>query len=190
VVVGDSVLFGRDHGADDNGMVATAHSVFPELELTAASLATEVTPRSRPLVARHRLITLEGGLLTATDRKSGRPLWRARLEAPTASPTFDRGHTAGDAAFVAEPLVYAADSVLVAQGKEVVRIHADTGELVARYALGEHVMAWQPIVHDGWIYAGTTKGAVVAVDTGAPELGGWEMLGGSPDRRGTRDPEG
>jgi hypothetical protein len=30
----------------------------------------------------------------------------------------------------------------------------------------------------------------VAFDTGHPELTGWEMLGGGPDRRGSADEEG
>ena len=67
----------------------------------------------------------------------------------------------------------------------VLRMDPDNGEVTDSFELGAGAFASQPIVHDGWIYAGTKRGAVVAHDTGQPELTGWEMLGGGPARQGS-----
>ena len=50
--------------------------------------------------------------------------------------------------------------------------------------------ASQPIAVDGWLYAGTVDGRVVAYDSGDPSLTGWPMLGGSADRQGRSSKEG
>jgi outer membrane protein assembly factor BamB len=174
-VTPEGLAFGQGERARDNDMLATAHPVFPALEQMAIA-RDPVAPRPRPLVADHRLIEVEDGLVTATNRRSGRRLWQRRLE----------GHEAQ----TSEPLVWAGRSVLLATtGGNVLRIEPDTGELVATFALGAETTS-QPIVHDGWLYAGTVDGAVIAHDTGAPELTGWEMLGGGPDRSGMPAPEG
>lgn len=92
---------------------------------------------------------------------------------------------------VPAPLLYAGKSILLAtSGGNVLRIEPDTGAVIDTFILKQGAIASQPIAVDGWLYAGTKGGAVIAFDTGHPELTGWEMLGGSPDRRGSADEEG
>lgn len=165
----DGTFFPRERLPNENDMLASAFPVMPELEAQIPVMPQQVTPRPRPLVAAHRLVTVEEGVVVATNAKTGDRLWQRRLEDGAAS--------------VSAPLLYAGGSVLLAtaQGK-VTRIHQDTGDVMTTYDLGAGTLASQPIVHDGWIYAGTTAGAVVGYDTGDSELTGWDMLGGGPDR--------
>jgi hypothetical protein len=87
-------------------------------------------------------------------------------------------------------LLYAGRSILLATAAgNVLRMEPDSGDVTATYRLGQGQLSSQPIVHDGWIYAGTAGGSLVGYDTGQPELTGWEMLGGGPDRQGIADPE-
>jgi outer membrane protein assembly factor BamB len=72
----------------------------------------------------------------------------------------------------------------------VLRVDADTGEVTSQFTLGVGPLSSPPIAVDGWLYAGNREGAMVAFDTGAPELTGWEMLGGGPGRQGAREGEG
>jgi outer membrane protein assembly factor BamB len=178
VFVAERALFGRAPVSRENDLLATSSAVFPELEPTAAQPAhDEVQPRPRPLVAQHRLVTIDRGVLVATHRATGQPLWQQR---------FDGEGPAN----VSAPLLQAGPSLLLATSHgNVLRIEPDTGEVIGVYRLGAGSIASQPIAVDGWIYAGTTSGSVVAFDTGDGELTGWEMLGGGPDRRGTLDPE-
>ncbi len=52
-----------------------------------------------------------------------------------------------------------------------------------RWSLGHRVRS-QPVVEDGWIYAGTEDGLLVALDTGDRSLAGWPMWGGGAGRNG------
>jgi outer membrane protein assembly factor BamB len=177
VFVAERVLFGRGELPRDNDMLATSKAIFPELEPVAGPPVGEVRPRPRPLIAQHRLISVDRGVVVATHRTTGRRLWQ---------------HHFGDEqpAEVSAPLLQAGSSLLLAtSGGNVLRIEPDTGDVLGVYHLGAGQIASQPIAVDGWIYAGTTGGSVVAFDTGDGELTGWEMLGGGPDRRGTLDPE-
>ncbi len=177
VITSDGVFFGHDELPRENDMIASAGAIFPELELVNAQRRA-ITPRPRPLVVRHRLVTVEGGTVVASSRKDGRRLWQRRID--------EAGEAKGPAF---DPLLYAGGSVLFASGDTIYRLDADSGDVVARFPLGKVQVASQPIAHDGWLYAGTTRGAIVAVDTGDGQLTGWDMLGGGPDRRGTSDPE-
>jgi outer membrane protein assembly factor BamB len=176
VLTADTVLFGRGEEPPENDMLATSEAVFPELEPSRP--ASEMPFKPRPLVAEHRLITVDGGVVLATDRTTGRRLWRHRFD--------------GDApARVTAPLLQAGPSILLAtEGGNVLRIDPDSGEVTSTFPLGAGQLASQPIAVDGWIYAGTRSGAMVAFDTGDGALTGWEMFGGGPDRRGTLNPEG
>ncbi len=177
VITAEAILYGREELPRANDMIVTAHPVFPELEVAEMPRRQAVKPRPRPLVAAHRLVTVERGVVVASDRSSGRRLWQHRLSGELP-------------AEVSAPLLYAGRSILLATAAgNVLRMEPDSGAVTTTFQLGQGPLASQPIVHDGWIYAGTTDGSLVAHDTGHPELTGWEMLGGGPDRRGTADPE-
>lgn len=179
VLTAESVIFGRDHERrPDNDMLATSRLLFPHLEVDKKTEHSGVKPQPRPLVARHGLYTIEHGVVVATNRRTGQRMWQQRLGAE-------------EPADVPAPMLYAGKSILLAtSGGNVLRIEPDTGAVLDAFVLRSGAIASQPIAVDGWLYAGTKNGQVVAFDTGHPELTGWEMLGGSPDRRGSADEEG
>jgi outer membrane protein assembly factor BamB len=179
VLTAESVIFGRDQDpVRDNDMLATSRVLFPSLELDKKTDTRPVKPQPRPLVARQGLYTIEHGVVIATNRRTGRRMWEQRLGSE-------------EPADVPAPLAYAGKSILLATSNgNVLRIEPDTGVVLDAFVLAQGPIASQPIAVDGWLYAGTKGGAVVAFDTGKPELTGWEMLGGSPDRRGSADEEG
>lgn len=179
VLTAEAVIFGRDQERlRDNDMLATSRVLFPHLEAAGPPKSRAVKLQPRPLVARHGLYTIERGVVVATDRRTGRRMWQHRLS--TEEP-----------ADVPAPLLYAGRSILLAtSGGNVLRIEPDTGAVIDAFVLKQGPIASQPIAVDGWLYAGTKGGSVVAFDTGHPELTGWEMLGGSPDRRGSADEGG
>jgi outer membrane protein assembly factor BamB len=179
VLTAEAVIFGRDQEPQrDNDMLATSRILFPHLEENSRQNSGSVKPQPRPLVARHGLYTIEHGVVVATHRRTGHRMWQHRLSSE-------------EPADVPSPLLYAGKSILLAtSGGNVLRIEPDTGAVIDAFVLKQGPIASQPIAVDGWLYAGTKSGDVVAFDTGNPELTGWEMLGGSPDRRGSADEEG
>jgi outer membrane protein assembly factor BamB len=178
VLTADAVLFGRDREVSrDNDMLASSRVLFPHLEVDPRAVDRQVKPQPRPLVARNGLYTIENGVVVATNRRTGHRMWQQRLSSETP-------------ADVPAPLLYAGRSILLAtSGGNVLRIEPETGKVIDAFVLQQGAISSQPIAVDGWIYAGTQRGDVVAFDTGHPELTGWEMLGGSPDRRGSADEE-
>ena len=85
---------------------------------------------------------------------------------------------------LASPPIPAGDALLVATvAGEVLLLDADDGRVRRRWSLGHRVRS-QPVVEDGWIYAGTEDGLLVALDTGDRSLTGWPMWGGGAGRNG------
>lgn len=180
VVTAQGLLFGREEPPRDNDMIAMSSPLFPELETAAPAPTGPVSPQPRPLLAQNRIVEIKGAALVATHRQTGRRLWKILL-----------GGDADRPADIAAPLLHAGPAVLVATASgNVLRVEPDSGEVQSVFRLGHGQLASQPIAVDGWIYAGTMEGALVAHDTHDAALTGWEMLGGGPDRRGTLDPEG
>lgn len=173
VALTDGLYFGTDGSVPrENDMLAAAHTILPA---PAEAPQEPITPKPRPVVADNRLVMLDRGMITAQRRDDGRRLWRHRLADV-------------EPAEVLAPMLYAGGSILLAtKTGGVIRMDAESGERLAAYELSSGAFAAQPIVHGGWIYAGTRDGKLVAYDTGAPELTGWEMFGGAPDRRGVID---
>jgi outer membrane protein assembly factor BamB len=56
----------------------------------------------------------------------------------------------------------------------------ETGRLLNEYATEGNIWT-QPMVHNGWIYAGTQEGKMVSIDTHDPALTGWDMWNYKPD---------
>jgi outer membrane protein assembly factor BamB len=176
VLAGDAVLFARDAAPVAANDMLASPPLFPELEKSPPQ--GPVTPRPRPLVADHRLLTVENDVVVAVNRKNGRRLWQRSFgaEAP---------------ANISAPMLVAGEDVLFAtKAGNIMRVDSDTGEVTDRFELAQGAIASQPIAVAGWLYAGTTDGKLVGFDTGQPELTGWEMLGGGPARQGSVDPEG
>lgn len=177
VLAAEGVVFARDEIVHDNDLIATSTPVFPELEALPRQ-ERPVVAKPRPLIVDRRLVTVDEGVIVATHLETGERLWERRLggEMPAA---------------ISAPMLHAGESLLVAtQRGDVVRMDADSGEVTSAYPLGIGELASPPIAVEGWLFAGNKSGSMVAYDTGDSSLSGWEMLGGSPDRQGTRSTEG
>jgi Ca-activated chloride channel family protein len=59
----------------------------------------------------------------------------------------------------------------------------DSSYTLWSYAIGHRVIA-EPVIANGWIYAATADGYVVALEVGDRTLDGWHMFGGNPRHSG------
>jgi Ca-activated chloride channel family protein len=62
-------------------------------------------------------------------------------------------------------------------------LDVDTGYTLWAYDLGKKIVA-EPVIADGWVYATTTDGTVVALQVADSSLDGWHMWGGNPQHNG------
>ncbi|MBK8251539.1 MAG: PQQ-binding-like beta-propeller repeat protein [Polyangiaceae bacterium] len=177
VVTARGILFNHEATPAPNDYIVSSAPIFPELEVTRLR-QQRIEPKPRPLVSEDRFIEVDNGVVRATNLSSGDPLWHVRMD-------DDKP------ANINAPLLRAGSSVLLATAQgNILRIDPDSGQVISVFQLEGGGLSSQPIAVDGWIYAGTHAGTIVAYDTGDGSLTGWEMLGGGPDRRGTVDPEG
>jgi outer membrane protein assembly factor BamB len=115
-----------------------------------------------------------GDEVIATDPEDGRTRWTKKLE----------GNVASDGGALAAPPIAAGKHVLLAtlHGK-ILEIDPTTGKTEATFDVGGTLRS-QPVVADGWIYAGTDDGRLVAIDSGDRTLTGWPTWGGDAARTG------
>jgi len=130
---------------------------------------------SRPLVIGELVVSTMGNEVVAVDTTSGETKWRHALTGDTSA----GGHL-GTA-----PLLAGTEIVVATLGGDVIRLDAKAGSLIKQYKTGAPLRT-QPIVHDGWIYAGTEDGRLIAINTGDRALTGWPTWGGDSGRTATR----
>ena len=81
---------------------------------------------------------------------------------------------------LAAPPILAGAHVLVATLTGYIwEIDPQSGAIVEKYRLGVP-LRFPPTVADGWIYCTTQDGRIAAINTGKPELTGWNMWFGDP----------
>jgi len=130
---------------------------------------------SRPTLVGDRSYVAIGNELRARELETGREVWRRRV--PTAG--RERGMT--------PPAVVGGQLVVGTRDGELVGMDVDTGLTTFAYRIGEPI-AFQPIVANGWVYATTTRGRVVALEVADRGWDGWHMWGGSPGHLGAVAP--
>ncbi|HEY5923259.1 MAG TPA: PQQ-binding-like beta-propeller repeat protein [Kofleriaceae bacterium] len=131
---------------------------------------------SRVLVTADLVISTMGDEVIAVDRASGDVKWRHAL---TGSTSTEGGHL-GTA-----PLLAGTEVVVATLAGNILRLEAATGKLVAQYKAGMKLRS-QPVVHEGWIYAGSEDGTLIAINTGNRALTGWPTWGGDSGRTAVR----
>jgi outer membrane protein assembly factor BamB len=114
-----------------------------------------------------------GDEVVATDAVDGSQLWSVQISGDDAA-----------GGYYAAPPIAAGDNILVGTltGK-IMKLDSKTGDVLATYDAGAPIRS-QPVVNDGWIYAGTADGKIVAIDTGDRSLTGWAMWGADAARTG------
>jgi outer membrane protein assembly factor BamB len=117
-------------------------------------------------------VSTMGDEVVCADSGTGKKLWTVKID----------GDAAKEGGSLASAPVAAGNSVLVGTvGGEILQIDADSGKVTHRWKVGSPVRA-QPVVQDGWIYAGTADGRLTAIDTGDKTLTGWSQWGGDAAR--------
>jgi len=128
-----------------------------------------------PAVADGRAYVAIGGEIRARDVATGETVWRRRYR------------EAGDAQALTPPAVVGSVLVFGTVDGQLFAADVDTGMVLFAYDVGEPIV-FQPVVAQGWVYAATGKGRLVALEVGDPAvLDGWHMWGGNPQHGGLVD---
>jgi outer membrane protein assembly factor BamB len=115
---------------------------------------------SRPVVAGGVRYDASGGRIVAADASSGTERWiRHHAERP-------------DERSVSSVAVARSQVVLATREGQLYGLDIDTGYTLWAYDIGHPVVA-EPIVANGWVYAGTDNGMVIALQVGDATLDGW-----------------
>ncbi len=104
--------------------------------------------------------------VTAADKKVA---WQAKASGA--------GVTA-DAQLFAPPALGKKNAYLCSARGHIVSLRQRDGSVVFAYALGQP-MAFQPALANGNLYAGTSNGLLVCLNTGDPDADGWHAWGGN-----------
>ncbi len=133
---------------------------------------------SRPVVVNGILYDTTGDRLEASEARTGNLLWQWQAARPM------EGERRLTPPAVANGRVWAGtwDGRLVSWD-------AQTGKVRWAAELGAPCH-WQPVVNEGWVYAGLEDSSMVAFATGDPLDTGWPMWGGGCGHNGQPLPEG
>ena len=117
-----------------------------------------------------------GDEVLCLDAASGDTRWSFKLD----------GDLKTSGGYLAAPPIAAGDNILVGtlSGK-IELLEPDSGKRLETFDV-KHPLRSQPVVHAGWIYAGTVDGHVVAINTGDKTITGWPMWGKDAARSGAR----
>ncbi|MCB9600383.1 MAG: PQQ-binding-like beta-propeller repeat protein [Sandaracinus sp.] len=118
------------------------------------------------------LVTM-GDALVAYDRASGAERWVVPLP----------GDLTQSGGALGAPPAAAGDHVVVPTFGGEVLIVSRAGEVVRRLSAGAPLRT-QAVVHEGWVYLGTSNGQLVGLDTGDASLTGWSTWAGGSTRIG------
>jgi outer membrane protein assembly factor BamB len=130
---------------------------------------------SRVLRFGDRNVSSMGDELVTTG-KDGKVQWSMKLAG-------DMKREGG--ALAAAPAAAGGSLVVATLDGNILQLDADHGKVQHSYKVGAPLRS-QPAVVDGWVYAGSEDGKLIAVDTGDAKLTGWSTWGGDAQRTGVR----
>lgn len=118
---------------------------------------------SRTLNYNGMLYNTMGDEITCTDSKTGEEMWSRKVG----------GNLAKAGGFMGTPPLEVGGVIIVADVEGTITIvEAKSGALVKEYVTKQPIRS-QPVVADGWIYATTVNGKLIAIDTKMAAIGGW-----------------
>jgi len=159
------------------GAPSTANAGVAKQTVGVASVATmQRFQGSRILVAGNLAISTMGDDVVAVERDTGKVKWHHALPGNSSQ---DGGHL-GTA-----PILATGEVIVATLGGEVTRLDLNTGEVKATYKTGAPLRS-QPIAWNGWIYAGTEDGRLIAINTKDANVTGWPTWGGDAGRTSVR----
>lgn len=126
---------------------------------------------SRSLYNNGFLYNTMGDEIVCTD-SSGKVSWKYGLD----------GDMKKQGGFMGTPPVYANGFLIIATlSGEVLVMDAKQGKIVNKYLIKDPVR-YQPIAEKGWIFVTTVNSKMYAINTGNPDITGWNMWGGNAAR--------
>lgn len=124
---------------------------------------------SRVLHFEGRVFSTMGDEIVSSTAESGEICWEKKLD----------GELEKQGGFMGTPPILAGNKILVATlAGDIVLYDPVSGKELNRYITGEPIRS-QPVVDNGWIYAGTQTGKIVAINTNDEAITGWPMWGGN-----------
>jgi outer membrane protein assembly factor BamB len=163
----------------ENGFGTTPAAANAGVALGMVGVASVSTMQrfqgSRVLHLGDSVVSTMGDEVVAVDAKTGEPRWRHPL----------KGNAKAGGHLGTAPLLAGDEIVVATLAGDVIRLDARTGKVVATYHTDAQLRS-QPVVSDGWIYAGTEDGRLIAIDTRDRTLTGWPTWGGDNGRTATR----
>jgi outer membrane protein assembly factor BamB len=126
---------------------------------------------SRSFYKNGRLYNTMGDEVICTDA-DGDVKWKHKLS----------GNMHNEGGFMGTPPVYANGNIIVATiTGDVLVMDAKEGKITKKYSVGNPVR-YQPVADKGWIYVTTDNGRMYAINTGDPDITGWNMWGANAAR--------
>lgn len=161
-----------------DGMAKAQTNYTPESLVGVESVsAIQGFQGSRPLVHSGKVIASMGGTLACYDAKTMTLLWqKLLLDDPNRQGGF----------MISQPIL-CGNYLSVACMDGTIRIIDFNGNEKKRYSTQEK-FRMPPIVMNGTLFATSTRGKMVAVNTGKPELTGWQCWGGNLARTNEKNP--
>ena len=130
---------------------------------------------SRAVVSKGKMLNSQGLHLHSVDATSGKIAWQAEM----------KGAGVKDDSQVFSPPSSGRDYLyLTGSLGHMVSVRQSDGKVGFSYALGQ-AMAFQPVLANGNVYAGTTNGLVICLRTQDKEADGWYEWGGNAQHNKT-----
>ena len=173
--------YGKQSIADDAangfglGAPASANVSFAAGNIGQSSVSSlQAFQGSRILRYGALSVSSMGDEVVGLDAATGKKAWSFKLKG--------NAKTAGG--FLAAPPAAAGNRIVIGtlEGK-IQMVEPKSGARLKAYDV-RHPIRSQPVIHQGWIYVGTTDGWLIAIDTGDDSLTGWPMWGKDAARTG------
>ena len=146
--------------------------LFPVMTINAEDDISSLSPSElmnycsgRPLVFLGKLYAISGKSLVCFDAKQFTKLWTIDLSIRTGMMEDE---------FAAMPAAVNKKIVVSTLSGKVLVVDPLKGAIETTYDL-ETAVKFQPVINDGWIYAGSKEGKLISYNTGNPSLTGWPM---------------
>jgi outer membrane protein assembly factor BamB len=157
------------------GAPASANTTPALANIGKGSVSTMQAHQGSRVLRLHENNVSSMGDELVTTGKDGGVLWSLKLS----------GDLKQGGALAAPPAAAGKSLVVATLDGNLLQVDADKGKVDKKFAVGSPMRS-QPAVMDGWIYAGTEDGKLIAVNTGDAKLTGWSTWGGDSQRTGVR----
>ncbi|MBW2456016.1 MAG: PQQ-binding-like beta-propeller repeat protein [Deltaproteobacteria bacterium] len=173
--------YGKQSFADDaangfgSGAPAAANASKAAYNIGQSSVSSlQAFQGSRILRFGALSVSSMGDEVVGLDAATGKKNWSFKL----------KGDAKAAGGFLAAPPAAAGNRIFIGTlAGKIQTVEPKSGARKKAYD-AKHPIRSQPVIHQGWIYVGTTDGWLVAIDTGNDSLTGWSTWGKDAARTG------